>query len=348
MHLNRHISTLILFTISASIFLTLISTPGCRRADRWHKEQGMIWNTVWHATYEGEENFISDCMDSLEAVGASLSVFDDNSLVSRINSGLQSSADSHFSDVYNISRHVNTLSHGMFDPTVSPLVEAWGFGKNRAPEADSAIIASRLDVVGIHKTRLEGGILFKDNPGITFNFSAIAKGYGVDKAAEALGKRGVSNLMFEIGGEVVCRGKNPEGTNWRIMIETPDEEFLLATFGRDRLPEFSSPLIVELTDEALATSGNYRNYHKDSGGTFGHTISPLTGYPAESDLLSASVIAPTCVLADAMATACMGLGSEKGMAMLDKEGLAGAFILNTGKLVMNNHMRRHLHEEKTE
>ncbi|MDE6341042.1 MAG: FAD:protein FMN transferase [Muribaculaceae bacterium] len=346
MHPYRNNYRLLLPIVCACVTIISVLT-GCR-TDRWHREQGMIWNTVWHATYEGEESYISACMDSLEAVGASLSVFDEKSLVSRMNSGTDSIADRHFSDVYVISKYVNVLSGGMFDPTVSPLVEAWGFGKNRAPEADSTIIASRLAAVGIHKTRLEGSILHKDNPDITFNFSAIAKGYGVDKAAEALASKGVGNLMFEIGGEVVCRGKNPDGSDWRILIETPDEEFLLATFGTDKMPEFSTPLIVTLSDEALATSGNYRNYHKDSGRTFGHTISPLTGYPVESDLLSASVIAPTCVLADALATACMGMGSEKGMEMLDKEGVAGAFILNTGKLVMNDNMRRHLHEEKTE
>lgn len=348
MHYTHHATRKDISSCITSLLLAIITIlTGCREAD-WCREQGMIWNTEWHATYEGADHFISASMDSLESVGASLSVFDDNSLVSQINSGKEISTDKHFSDVYLVSKKVNEISGGMFDPTLSPLIEAWGFGKKRVPEADSAIIEERLQDVGILKTRLENGKLYKDNPAIAFNFSAIAKGYGVDKAAEALQQQGVRNLMFEIGGEVVCKGSNPDGKPWRILIETPDEEFLRETFGKDSMPQFSSPLIVELKDEALATSGNYRNYHKAAGRTFGHTISPLTGYPVESDVLSASVIAPTCVLADALATACMGLGSEKGMAMLDEAGLAGAFILATGELMMNDNMRRHRHEERNE
>lgn len=328
------------------IIIILLLLCSCEGRHSWHKEQGMIWHTIWHATYQGNPGAIAAAIDSLASVDASLNTFEPTSLVAQFNSGEACKPDAHLAEVYDISKRVNRLSGGMFDPTITPLVEAWGFGKNRTPDVDSAAISTLLNAVGIEKTWMEGGILHKANPSIAFNFSAIAKGYGVDKAAEALEKKGVDNLMFEIGGEVVCRGVNPEGSTWRIMIETPDEEYLREEFGSDSVPGFGDVLIVELRDEALATSGNYRNYHKEGNRTFGHTISPLTGYPAESDILSASVIAPTCVLADAMATACMGLGSRKAMDMLDRAGLAGAFILKSGKVVMNESMRLHRHEEK--
>ncbi len=148
--------------------------------------------------------------------------------------------------------------------------------------------------------------------------------------------------MMEIGGEVVCRGHNPEGGKWRILIETPDEDFLKEVFKFDSKPEFGNSLIVELTDEALATSGNYRNFHTESGRTFGHTISPITGRPIETDILSASVIASSCMEEEAIATACMIMRSEKAIEMLDIEGIAGDFILSSREVKFNGEMRRHV------
>ncbi|MDE5846077.1 MAG: FAD:protein FMN transferase, partial [Muribaculaceae bacterium] len=134
----------------------------------------------------------------------------------------------------------------------------------------------------------------------------------------------------------------PDGKKWRILIETPDEEYLKEVFKNDKKPSFSEHLIVELSDEGLATSGNYRNYHSDSGQTFGHTISPITGRPAQTDILSASVIASTCMEADALATACMAMGSADAMQMLDEAGYAGAFILYSGEVMINRKMKEHL------
>ena len=181
---------------------------------------------------------------------------------------------------------------------------------------------------------------------MAFNFSAVAKGYGVDVAAKALTDRGCTDLMFEIGGEVVCRGHNPEGKKWRILIEMPDEEYLKEVFKNENKPTFSDNLIVELCDEALATSGNYRNYHSESGKTFGHTISAKTGLPVMTDILSASVIAPTCMEADALATSCMLMGSTDAMVMLLEEDLAGAFILYSGEVIINDKMKEHLAKQR--
>lgn len=324
-------------------FILLISTmPSCDSNKSWHKEQGMIWSTIWHMTYYGSADAISAAIDSLESVSKSLSIFDENSLISYINNNENGPVDHHITKVYNLSKKVNQISNGLFDPTLSPLIEAWGFGENRIPTADTAVIASLLPSVGIDQTRIENGILYKSTPQMAFNFSAIAKGYGVDEAAKALEAKGCHNLMIEIGGEVVCRGHNPEGKKWRILIETPDEEYLRRVFKNEREPTFSEPLIVELNDEALATSGNYRNYHSDSGITFGHTISAKTGRPVKTDILSASVIAPSCMVADALATACMVMGSEDGMAMLLEQDLAGAFILYSGDVMVNDKMKEHL------
>ncbi len=319
---------------------------GCVNDKTWQKNQGMIWNTVWHATYYGASDAISAAIDSLKSVERSLSVFDANSLISYINKHESGPVDNHLIITYEMSQKVNQLSKGLFDPTVSPLIEAWGFGENHTPTADTAYIATLMPSVGIDKTKIENGILYKSTPEMAFNFSAIAKGYGVDVAAKALEDKGCHDLMFEIGGEIVCRGHNPEGKKWRILIELPDDEYLKEVFGNDRKPNFSESLIVELSNEALATSGNYRNYHSSSGQTFGHTISAKTGRPVKTDILSASVIAPTCMEADALATACMLMGSAEAMTMLLENDLAGAFILYSGEVLVNDKMKEHIADKR--
>lgn len=338
--LHRAASSAIL-RISALLIL-LIHMAGCTDSNSWQKAEGMIWHTVWHATYYGSQDMINEAMDSLKSVEASISVFDSNSLISKINEAEYGPVDMHLINVYNMAKKVNHASNGMFDPTISRIIAAWGFGKDHTANADTDSIHQILKSVGIDKTYIQNGYLYKERPDITFNFSAIAKGYGVDVAADVLRKKGCKDLMLEIGGEIVCYGLNPDGRKWRILIETPDEEFLKEVFNSDNMPTFSDPLIVELDNEALATSGNYRNYRKKDGHTYGHTISPRTGHPITSDILSASVIASSCMEADAMATACMTLGSSDALAMLIDNGLAGALILNSGEVLVNDMMRQHI------
>lgn len=328
--------------LASAISLLLLPMQSCGNSNSWQKEQGMIWNTVWHVTYKGPAGAMAAAMDSLKAVESSVSVFDDSSMISQINRSEKGPVDGHLINVYEMSRKINRMSGGLFDPTLSPLIKAWGFGKGHTPTADTTRIETILTYVGIDKTRIENDTLYKSSPEMAFNFSAIAKGYGVDVAASTLMDQGCTDLMMEIGGEVVCRGRNPEGRKWRIMIETPDEEYLKEVFKYEKEPSFSDQLIVELSDEALATSGNYRNYHSQSGQTFGHTISAVTGRPVKTDILSASVIAPSCMEADALATACMAMGSEAAMEMLDDAGLAGVFILYSGEVMVNDRMKQHI------
>lgn len=337
------INIIILLTILSTSFLFMVVIlSGCNNESRWRKEQGMIWNTVWHATYRGPSEAITVAIDSLKAIESSVSVFDENSIVSNINKNEKEAVDQHFKNVYEMSTRINSLSDGLFDPTISPLIKAWGFGKGHTSTSDTARIESILKYVGISKTRIENDTLYKAAPEITFNFSAIAKGYGVDVAARTLLDLGCHDIIFEIGGEVVCYGKNPEGKKWRILIETPDQDYIQEVFKNDNKPSFNDQLIVELSDEALATSGNYRNYHTDSGQIYGHTISPITGRPVQTDVLSASVIAPTCMEADALATACMAMDYANAMAMLNRAGYAGAFILSSGEVIVNDKMKDHL------
>lgn len=327
----------ILSILAAAFFFS-----GCKDSAVWQKGQGMIWNTVWNVTYLGNSDILAAAIDSLQSISSSLSAFDPESMVSAINRSESAPVDQHIKDVYDMSLLVYNRSNGMFDPTISPLIQAWGFGKGHTPTADTARVEDLLERTGLLKTHIEKGRMYKDNPDIEFNFSAIAKGYGVDEAAKAFISRGCKDFMLEVGGEIVCRGLNPEGKKWKILIETPDEEFLHRYFSEDNHPQITEDLVVELSNEALATSGNYRNYFENESGTYGHTISPKSGRPVRTDILSASVVAPTCMEADAMATACMALGSFDAMVMLDETGLAGAFILDNGDILLSKHMKERI------
>lgn len=336
--LSRHIA---LSTITSIAALAMM-TASCTESSSWRKGQGMIWNTIWNVTYLGTPDMLTAAIDTLQSVSASLSVFEPESMISVINRSDSAPADRHIKDVYDMSVAVYKKSQGMFDPTISPLIRAWGFGKGHTPTSDTARIDAILAKTGLMKTHIDHGRLYKDDRNIEFNFSAIAKGYGVDEASNALLSMGCTDFMLEVGGEIVCRGHNPDGKNWRILIETPDKEFIDKYFKSNSLPELSRNIVIELSDEALATSGNYRNYFQNESGTYGHTISPKTGRPIRTDILSASVVAPTCMEADAMATACMALGSEEAVAMLENSGLAGAFILDSGKILLTSKMTRRI------
>lgn len=323
--LKTYTSTLF-FLACILTFLTGCSQSGQR--DAYVTQRGEVWHTLYNITYAGPESLGDSLKVVMDSVEHTLSVFDETSLVSKVNTSRRTIVDHAFRDVYAMSVRVNKQSHGMFDPTLSPLITAWGFGKNHHATADTLRIDSLLSITGIARTHLEGDTLVKDDERIEFNFSAIAKGYGCDRVAAMLRRNGVSDYMIEIGGEIVASGKSSRGHDWRVAIERPQEEH-----------QGDVQTVVEFTDMAMATSGDYRNYHRSGSGQYGHTISPLTGRPAGTDLVSVTVMAPTCMEADALATASMALGSGLGAKMLDDLGLPYLMICNSGEVI--DHLDRH-------
>ena len=302
------------------ILVALIMLPGMVSCeDTYIKEEGMVWNTMYHITYQGDRSLTDSVMPVLNEVGGSLNVFDESSLVSRVNKSKSTPVDEHFMTVYNTSVIMNGVSDGMFDPTLSPLITAWGFGPGHKATADTIAIDSILTFTGIGKTRLEGPVLVKDDVRTQFNFSAVAKGYGCDKVAEMLRRNGVENYLVEIGGEIAVGGVSPSGESWKVSVDNPVEQG--DTVSHD------SFTILSVTNAGIATSGNYRNFHKAGTETFGHTISPRTGRPVRTDVISATVIAPTSMEADAAATACMASGSEISKEMLKTLRYDGMLIL---------------------
>lgn len=283
----------------AAILLCLCS---CGRSE-FRGAEGMIWHTQYHITYDSDRDLTDSIISAMQLVDESLNVFDSTSMISRVNRGEEIEVDSHLANVYNESVRINKLTNGAFDPTLGPLITAWGFGKGHKATADTLRLDSLMAFTGISKTSLCKGRLTKQDVRTQFNFSAIAKGYGCDEVSRMLARNGVGNRLVEIGGEINCAGKSPAGKKWRVSVDRP--------IMTDSVIH-ESQCVIEITDCGLATSGNYRNFHTSAGGeTYGHTISAKTGRPVRTDVLSATVVAPTCMEADALATSMMALGSEE-------------------------------------
>lgn len=269
---------------------------------------GIVWTTQYNITYESDRKFDDSIQTIFKAVDNSLSMFNKSSLISRINGGEELPVDSMLKILYNASVEVNKDTEGAFDPTVSPLMKAWGFVEKTGMLPDSAMIDSIREFVGMEKTCLDGGFIRKSDNRISFDFSAIAKGFACDEIGRMLERNSVKNYLVEIGGEIAVKGVNPSGVKWRISIDTPEE-------SNDSVIH-ESAMIVSLDEGGIATSGNYRNYKDVEGIKVVHTMNPKTGYPEISRLLSATVIAENCMLADAYATACMAMGLEKSISLM--------------------------------
>lgn len=230
---------------------------------------------------------------------SSMSIFNPQSLLSRINRNETDSIDVHIAYNIELARRFSEYSGGAYDITIKPLTDAWGFGRGvaeREPNVDSL-----LEFVGYRKIAIEDMRLRKDDPRTELDLNSIAKGYTVDLVAAELEAMGIEDYMVNIGGEVRTKGVNGSGRLWTVGIETPYD----GNMTQDSLEK-----IIELDNEAVATSGNYRRYYvTDSGEKIAHTIDPLSGRSVVSDLLSATVVAPTCAEADAAATMFMAMGS---------------------------------------
>lgn len=253
----------------------------------------------------------------LNAFNNSLSTYIPSSEISRFNTNNSFEFETDFFyPVLLTSKEVFEKTGGAFDPTIGPLVNAWGFGPEKSQGPDSLQVDSLLNIIGFDKVVFDKNMAEKQ-PDMYLDLSAVAKGNGIDVVAEFLQGKGIANYMVEIGGEVVCRGNSKAARPWVIGVQKPAMKG-----GQSELMAK-----ISMKDIAIATSGNYRNYYIKDGKMIAHTISPFTGYPESSNLLSASVFAENCTLADAYATACMVLGLEKSKKLIAEiDGLECFFI----------------------
>jgi len=256
--------------------------------------------------------------ERLMGVNAEMSAWDPASELSRFNAFHSQESfpvSAGFAQVVKRALEISSATEGAFDPTVKPLVDFWGFGPENAPSVSFEEI---MQSVGWRKVRLENGALIKTHPKVQLDLSAIAKGYGVDAVAAVIREQGCKNFLLEIGGEVRVSGFNPDKQPWRIGIETPDA----LTGGIHG--------VAVLSDRGMATSGDYRNFRFDEDGSrYSHIIDPSTGHPAASPVASVSVVADTCMEADAVATSLFVMGAEKGVPWVEeRSGLEAFFILH--------------------
>ncbi len=313
-----------IFVLSV-IFLSSLFCS-CGQPPKYIQHEGFTEGTIYKIVYESPKgvNYEKEIIQLLHEFSASLSTYIPTSLISRINQNDPTAVvDDYFRTVFNKSAEVTKASGGVFDITIAPIVNLWGFGfTSEHPDMDPKKIDSLLQFVGMDKIRISGDKVIKDSPGVLLDVNAIAKGYSVDVVGDFLKSKGCKNYLVDIGGEAVARGVNASGNTWRIGIERPADN---AAYGE----EYQA--IVPLNNRAMATSGNYRRFFEIDGVKYAHTIDIKTGYPVRHNLLSATIVADDCITADGWATVCMVLGLNKSIEILRQHPELDAFLIYNEK-----------------
>ena len=276
----------------------------------YQKCSGLIFGTTYHVTYQYDDDLHAEVVAKLKEVDAALSMFNEQSTISKINNNEAVKPDKMFLDVFQLAQQISQDTQGAFDITVAPLVNIWGFGFKHGQEPTTHAIDSLRQFVGYQKVSYNGKTIQKQDPRIMLDCSAIAKGYGTDVVARLLDEKGITNYLVEIGGEVVTRGISEKRVPWKIGVTKPTDDSLHV--GNDL------QTVLNVTDKAMATSGNYRNFYYKGGRKYAHTIDPKTGRPVQHNILSATVLCNQCAKADAYATAFMVMGLFKAREVLER------------------------------
>ncbi len=307
--------------------------PSDGEATLYLQLKGETMGTYYAITYgdEQQRDFKASIDSLLKVINSEVNTYDPSSTISRFNQAEEKwpvavgeSQKLHFTNNFELAKKIVALSGEALDPTVMPLVNYWGFGyekKEAVTAVDSNRVDSLMSFVGMGKvgmlTNGDTTFLVKDLPGVQLDFSALAKGYAVDKIGEFLFTKNINNYLVEIGGEVVCRGVNAKGQIWNIAINDPRPGAGLSDFVA----------VLPLDNKGMATSGNYRNFYEVDGKKYGHTINPKTGFPEKHELISASIVAMDCMTADALATACMVKGPNGAFEMIEEmKNVDGFFV----------------------
>lgn len=277
----------------------------------YQQNNGLVFGTTYSLKYQCDSDLAKGVEDELMKVDNSLSPFNEKSIITAVNLNKDVELNDMFVSVFNKAMEVSENTDGAFDITVAPLVNAWGFGFKNGTNPEKTQIDSLLQIIGYKKVVLKDNKVVKQDPRIMLDCSAIAKGFGTDVVANFLRSKGVKNFMIEIGGEIVTSGINEQRLPWKIGVTKPSDDPL-----GDKKGELMT--ILNVTDKAMATSGNYRNFYYKGGKKYAHTIDPKSGYPVQHSLLSATVLADDCATADAYATSFMVMGFEKAKKFLEK------------------------------
>ena len=274
--------------------------------------EGEAQGTTYHITYYDLQNrdFQSEIIKILQDFDKSVSTYDSSSIISRINRNEPNVVvDDYFRTCFIKAKEIWKNTKGAFDPTVYPLVNAWGFGPGKKQSIEKVKIDSILDFVGFNKITLKGNYINKKDPRVALDFNAFAQGYSVDVVSDFLLSQNISSFIVEIGGEVYAKGRRPNNQNWLVGIEKPIDN----KEGQNPIQAYA-----RLEDLAIATSGNYRRFILEDGIKYAHHLDPTTGYPAKNNLLSATVFSEECISSDANATGILVMGLEKAKVFLEK------------------------------
>ena len=304
---NRILTTMKRLAILFGIIVLLTS---CNHQPKKIMLQGEAQGSYYAITYydEQERNFQHEIDSIFHAVDVSVNLWVDTSVISKVNRNEDVTLDSIFIDNFNIAQEAARRSDGYFDPTISPIVAAWGFSYKHGDSITPQLIDSLKQLVDYRKVRIENGMVVKENPAMTLDFNAIAQGYTSDLIASFLGSRGIKNYLVDTGGEIMARGNKPNGQPWIVGIEKPADNWDSEQVVHTR---------IALRDKGLVTSGSTRKYVERNGKRYSHCIDPNTGYPVEHQVLSVTVMANSSVWADALASICMVMGMEKSLPLIE-------------------------------
>ena len=290
-----------------------------QRSTPYQHDKGQVFGTFYHITYQNDTSLNNDILAELAKVDSALSMFNDKSIISRINRGEDVKTNEMFDTVFNLAENIADNTNGAFDITVAPLVNAWGFGFKTGNPPTKAAIDSLRSIVGYKKVALRNNRITKTDPRVMLDCSAIAKGYGCDVVAHLLQRHGIENYMVEIGGEVVTHGISEKRLPWKIGVTKPTDDSLAV--------DKELQTVLNVKNMAMATSGNYRNFYYKNGKKYAHTIDPKTGYPVQHNLLSATVLAKHCAEADAYATSFMVMGLDGAKKTLENHPELMAYLI---------------------
>jgi len=294
------------------LLASCLTFPACRNGKSYYLTTGEVFKTSFHIKYKFNRELDKEIQECFRKFDLSVNPFNKESIIYKVNNNVPVDVDDWFITVFNKAMEVAEISGGTYDITCAPFVNLWGFGFQKV-DAGADIqhtIDSLKQFVGYRKVRLEGRKVVKDDPRLELDMASIAKGYACDVIANLLESYGIKDYVVEIGGEIHAKGKNQSGVCWRVEISKPlDDVNVLVNEGME---------VIQLCNKSLATSGNYRNFYVKDGKKYGHTISPLTGRPIESNILSASVFCSDCMTADAFATVFMTKPMDEAVAIGDK------------------------------
>ena len=300
--------------------MSILCFASCGRQSHKIVLQGLAQGSYYAVTYYDAENrnFQPEIDSIFHAVDMSVNLWVDSSIISKVNRNEDVTLDSIFLDNFRIAMETARLSDGYFDPTISPIVAAWGFSYKSGDSITPQLIDSLKQLVDYRKIRIENGKVVKENPDMKLDFNAIAQGYTSDLIALFLESRGIKNYLVDTGGEIMARGSKPNGQPWIVGIEKPAENWDSEQVVQTR---------ITLRDKGLVTSGSTRKYTERNGRRYSHCIDPKTGYPVEHNVLSATVLAENSVWADALASICMVMGMEKSLPLIESmDGVEAYYI----------------------